>query len=112
MAALGLAALVLTFGISRQVYFWVLEYKSYRTLKAELNTLLKQKNDLDRFIDYYSQPSNVEKESRLRLNLKRAGEEVVVFINNSTSSPKSGFPEVPLGGKPSNFEQWWYYFFH
>lgn len=92
--------------------FWWQEHQAANALKGELASQLKQKADLNRFIDYYNNPENIEKESRVRLNLKKPGEEVVVLINNESSSSAQAIEARSSGEKPSNFKQWQYYFLH
>ncbi|MDP2946362.1 MAG: hypothetical protein Q8N61_02840, partial [bacterium] len=63
-------------------------------------------NDL---LDYYKNESNLENEARVRLNLKKEGEEVVIILPTATSTNENkisdGVENMP------NYKQWWYYFF-
>ena len=105
--------LALIFGIFQNLYHRYQFKQDLDRLNAEIISLNKQKEDLDKLLDYYKNTSNLEKEARIRLNYKKEGEKVVVILPTATTSP--GGDETTLSSLASNenlpnYKQWWYYF--
>ena len=53
--------------------------------------------------------SNLENEARVRLNLKKEGEKVVIILPTASSTSENA-TSGNYGNMP-NYKQWWYYFF-
>ena len=107
--------LALMVGIFQEFYYRYKVQKDLNKLNIEIANLDKQKNELNNLIDYYKNESNLEKEARVRLNLKKEGEKVVIILPQATSASKfdesiSGAGGVNFENLP-NYKQWWYYFF-
>ena len=106
--------LALTVGIFQKLYYRYEVKGDLDKLNTEIADLNKQKNDLSQLIDYYKNESNLEKEARVRLNLKKEGEKVVIILPQATSTDKNSetisqsFDDI---GNLPNYKQWWYYFF-
>ena len=105
--------LALTVGIFQKLYYRYEVKGELDKLNAEIANLNKQKNDLNQLVDYYRNESNLEKEARVRLNLKKEGEKVVIILPQATSTNgnKEEITEVSenMENLP-NYKQWWYYF--
>ncbi len=107
-------SLVLIFGIFQNFYHRLQVKKDLDRLNAEILNLNKQKEDLDKLLDYYKNVSNLEKEARIRLNYKKEGEKVVVILPTATtSSDNNEIISVSSASDENlpNYKQWWYYFF-
>ena len=107
--------MALTVGIFQKLYYRYEVKGDLDKLNTEIADLNKQKNDLSQLIDYYKNESNLEKEARVRLNLKKEEEKVVIILPQATSASKfdesiSGAGGVNFENLP-NYKQWWYYFF-
>ena len=107
--------LALATGIFQKLYYRYEIKGDLDKLNAEISDLNKQKNDLNQLVDYYKNESNLEKEARVRLNLKKEGEKVVIILPQATSTGEnsesvSGPNGVNIENFP-NYLQWWYYFF-
>ncbi|OGZ20470.1 MAG: hypothetical protein A2654_03070 [Candidatus Nealsonbacteria bacterium RIFCSPHIGHO2_01_FULL_43_31] len=106
--------LALTVGIFQKLYYRYEVKGELDKLNAEIANLNKQKNDLNQLVDYYRNESNLEKEARVRLNLKKEGEKVVIILPQATSTNgnKEEITEVSenMENLP-NYKQWWHYFF-
>ncbi len=106
--------MALVFGVFQNFYYRYRVQKDLNQLNAELASLNKQKNDLGKLLEYYKSQSNLEKEARIRLNLKKEGEKVIIILPLATSSSEGG---ETISGAPQNsqdlpnYKQWWYYFF-
>jgi cell division protein FtsB len=75
---------IILIAVFTQVYFIL---KERNQLKTELNgsssrleNLLKENNDLQSEIEYFSHPENLEKELRLRFNYKKPGEKMMIIV--------------------------------
>ena len=107
--------MALLFGIFQQFYHRYKIKNNLDELNAEIANVKKQKEDLNKLIDYYKNESNLGNEARVRLNLKKEGEKVVIILPTSTSTDEGGginsrSPET-VENAP-NYKQWWYYFFN
>src|SRR3989338_7473616 len=106
--------LALTVGIFQKLYYRYEIKGDLDKLNVEIADLNKQKNDLNQLVDYYKNESNLEKEARVRLNLKKEGEKVVIILPQATSTGESSETiskvSTDIGNLP-NYKQWWYYFF-
>ncbi len=101
--------LALLFGIFQQFYYRYQVQEKLNELNAEIANYKKQKEDLAKLIDYYQDTSNLENEARVRLNLKKEGEQVVIILPTATSTNEGGLSDN-YENMP-NYKQWWYYFF-
>ncbi len=109
LASVSLALLV---GIFQQFYHRYQMKTDLDNLNAEVANSNKQKEDLNNLLDYYENKSNLENEARVRLNLKKEGEEVVIILPMATSTEENGgIAGLPANiGDLPNYKQWWYYF--
>jgi len=101
--------LALLVGIFQQFYHRYQVKKDLDKLDAEIANFNKQKEDLNNLLDYYKNESNLENEARVRLNLKKEGEKVVIILPIATSTDENGVSEN-YENLP-NYKQWWHYFF-
>ncbi len=106
--------LALLIGIFQQFYHRYQVKKDLDKLNMEIANFNKQKENLNDLLNYYKNESNLENEARVRLNLKKEGEEVVIILPTATSTGESG--GINLQGSENienmpNYKQWWYYFF-
>src|SRR3989344_5350396 len=105
--------LALAVGIFQEIYYRYKVKGELDKLNAEITNLSEQKNGLNSLIDYYKNESNLEREARVRLNLKKEGEKVVIILPQATSTNE----DIEAAYKTSknienlpNYKQWWYYF--
>lgn len=106
--------LALTVGIFQEFYYRYKVQKDLNKLNAEIANLNKQKSELNNLVDYYKNESNLEKEARVRLNLKKEGEKVVIILPQATSTGEETISMKLHNGELDslpNYKQWWYYFF-
>src|SRR3989344_8367467 len=102
---------VLIFGIFQNLYHRYQIKKDLDRFNAEVVNLNKQKEDLDKLLDYYKNASNLEKEARVRLNYKKEGEKVVVILPTATTSQSGDETTISLPASDENipnYKQWWY----
>ncbi len=92
--------------------------KEVNELKSEIGRLEGKNQQLADMMEYFKNESYLEKEARLKLNLKKPGEKVVIL---SDSFPDTQ-PALENGGENSqnnestvetaNYWKWWEYFFN
>ena len=101
--------LALLIGIFQQFYHRYQVKKDLDKLDLEIANFNKQKKDLNNLLEYYKNRSNLESEARVRLNLKKEGEKVVIILPTATSTRDNkisdGTDNLP------NYQKWWYYLF-
>ena len=106
--------LALITGIFQEFYYRYKVQQDLNKFSAEIANLNKQKENLNQLVDYYKNESNLEKEARLRLNLKKEGEKAVIILPAATSTSETGESLSGPGGvgidSLPNYKQWWYYF--
>ena len=99
--------------------------KEINNLKSEIERLDGRNRQLANLMDYFEEESFLEKEARLKLNLKKPGEKVVILSDyfdskaNLDASADAGYntetegniPQKIANEKPANYWKWWEYFF-
>ncbi len=83
-------------------------------LKAETEKLEGRNHQLAKLMDYLKEESHLEKEARLRFNLKKPGEKVVILPDNLTPEEGKDVLESPSSKEEEetvNYWRWWEYFF-
>lgn len=97
--------------------FKILDKKQQRTaemdkLKEQLLVLKNQNSDFLTKLQEIQTDSYVELEAKKRLNLKRPGEKVVVFVKEPAESQPIAIAEKTIDNiSQSNLKMWWQYFF-
>ena len=97
-------------------------YRKYRLnkeigdLKSQIETLENSNQQLNGLMDYFGQNSYLEKEARVKFNLKKPDEKVVILSdgasNQSYSKPSGNFASSSIKqADTANYWKWWEYFF-
>ena len=100
--------LLISFGreFSRRYYL----EQQIKTLENNITELETKNQEFGQLIEYFDTQNFTEEEARLKMGLKRPGEEVLV-INQPETKERRTEAEEGLSGL-SNFVKWWYYFFN
>lgn len=84
-------------------------------LEDQVATESERQRQLQDLIDYLGSPTFQEQEARLKLGLKKTGEQVIVVppsTPTNDASSTSVTPTTDASGQPlSNPSRWWKYFF-
>jgi cell division protein FtsB len=119
----AIVLIILTVNLGRESYRKYQLGKEIQGLKAEMEQLEGKNRQLSDMFEYFKDESYLEQEARLKLNLKRPGEKVVIYSdrasdlsdNNSGASPTAptafGAPEIKKSEGTDNYWLWWEYFF-
>jgi len=79
--------------LGNQIYFFSKRSgeseAQYQKIKAELDQAQSDLGKTKADLDYYSNPANLEKEIRARLNYKLIGEKMIIIVPASSSAPAS-----------------------
>lgn len=86
--------------------------KEISNLRSEKEKLEANNKDLASLLDYFASESYKEREARLKLNLQKSGEQVIIISQeedavsgNDSKKDNQNSSDVP------NFKKWWDYFF-
>ncbi len=112
---------VLVVNLGRESYRKYQLTKEINKLESEINQLEGKNKQLADMMEYFKDESYLEKEARLKLNLKKPGEKVVILSPRKEEISESESAEERLeqarkqevNGKSDlpNHWKWWEYFF-
>lgn len=99
--------------------------KEINNLKSEIERLDGRNQQLADLMDYFKEESFLEKEARLKLNLKKPGEKVVILSdyfdskanldaldnNSDNTEAEENILQKVANEKSANYWKWWEYFF-
>lgn len=104
------ALIGLALSVGRESYRKHQLTKEINKLESSIERLEGRNRQLSNLMDYFSEESFLEKEARIKLNLQKPGEKVVIF-----SDKKKAKEEVRLDNEEAeetaNYWKWWEYFF-
>lgn len=103
-------ALLVAFGYVRSYYNGYKVNQEIAALEKEIKTLEHKKIESMEILDYVMSPNFVEEKARTELNMKKEGENVLVFKNENTYQERETYKSEETGQKMSNPLKWWYYF--
>lgn len=107
-------AVIIAIGYAKAYYQ---DYQVREQIKLFQDQVAGQKSkkfELLELINYVSSTAFVEEKARTELNMKKAGEQVVIVKNNdNTENSAQKSTNQTVDEKPlSNIVKWWYYFTH
>lgn len=117
-----LVLIALTVSLLRESYRKYQLTKEINNLKSEIERLEGNNKQMANLMEYFKEESYLEKEARLKLNLKKPGEKVVILSPGSTeptegenmaedSSSSNPINYDNLNMETANYWKWWEYFF-
>ena len=80
--------------------------KQISGLDSKIETLEKQNSDFEKIINSFNDPDVVETEARLRLNLQKEGEKVIIFLPKENNSSDKFENKYPKGTIKYNLTEW------
>lgn len=80
-------------------------------IKKEIESLKEKNQVLSNLLDYFNSEESLEKEARLKLNLLKEGEKLVIITPNKKTDSENQLSEDIEEKQPSNFEKWLKYLF-
>jgi len=86
--------------------------KEVGDLEAKIQDLEDSNSSLDKLIGYLKHPSFLDKEARLKLNYKSAGEEVAFVYSDTNTNPKTSSSSSDSNNQLtniSNYIKWFWY---
>lgn len=103
-------ALLVAFGYIRSYYSGYKVNQEIAALEKDIKTLEHKKLESMEILDYVMSSGFVEEKARTELNMKKEGENVLVFKNENVYSDRESYKNDSTGQKISNPLKWWYYF--
>ena len=103
-------ALFAAFGYIRSYYSEYKVNQEIAVLEKEIKTLEYKKIESMEILNYVMSQNFVEEKARTELNMKKEGENVLVFKNENIYSDQGSFKDDRAGQKISNPLKWLYYF--
>ena len=85
--------------------------KEVGEIKKEIESLKEKNQVLSNLLDYFNSEESLEKEARLKLNLLKEGEKLVIITPNKKTDSENQLSEDIEEKQPSNFEKWLKYLF-
>ncbi|MFH1938302.1 MAG: septum formation initiator family protein [Patescibacteria group bacterium] len=116
--------IILTINLSQESYKKYQLKKEISELKLEIDRLEGSKQQLSNLMEYFKNDSYLEQEARVKLNLKKPGEKVVILSRDSvtddnvkvsqsgaltTENQEIELEDIDL--EIANYWKWWEYFF-
>ena len=109
-----LALIGLTISLGQESYRKYQLTKEINKLELEIERLEKKDQQMANLLEYFKEGSYLEKEARLKLNLKKPGEKVVVISQSAGAEFNERIvveTEDVVSNETTNFWEWWEYFF-
>lgn len=75
-------------------------------IKREIESLKEKNQTLSNLLDYFDSEKSLEKEARLKLNLLKEGEKLVIITPNKKADLENQVSEDIQRDEVSNFEKW------
>lgn len=79
VAGLGLLILIMI-GVSNEYGEYQKEKELFDELQAQVLDLERENKEIEKDVEYYADPYNLEKELRARFNYKSPGEELLIVV--------------------------------
>ncbi len=86
--------------------------KEIAELKDQINSLEEENSSLYSLLGHFQSEEFLEKEARLKLNLIKQGEKLVIIDSDKKISSQQSNNQGEQKEQISNFKRWWSYFFN
>lgn len=98
--------------LGKEIYSRYQLYKKISQLEKEIEKLERENQSLSNFLDQLNSPEWLEKDARLKFNLVKEGEKVIIIHQPEKENSLDTTPErSQKAEKVSNPEKWWRFFF-
>jgi len=111
---IALALITVAVNLGRESYRKYQLTQEINKLKTEIDKLEGKNEQLADLMEYFKQEPYLEKEARLKLNLKKPGEKVVFLSDQAGLEKDNQSGQENMKVKPeeiTNYWKWWEYFF-
>ena len=107
-----LALIAVAVNLGRESYRKYQLTQEIDRLKIEIERLEGKNDQLANLMEYLKEEPYLEKEARLKLNLKKPGEKVIILSDQEQKEQEEVVNDVPEATKEDgNHWKWWEYFF-
>jgi len=94
--------------LGRESYRYFKVNQEIRDLEKRIEALEISNEELSRMQEYFQSEEFLEKEARLKLNLTKPGESLIIVKKTEEAE---GEQEIAIAKEISNIQKWWKYFF-
>jgi len=109
IVVLTIVFLLLVAALGRESYFNYRTNQEIEKLQEEIDEMQKSNSDLSEMEKYFQSEEFLEKEAKLKLNLVREGEKLII-VKQEENQPSSEDVQNDTENIP-NIQKWWLYFF-
>ncbi len=102
-------AILIIFGTAKIFRSYLALRKEIRAIRAEISALEQDKIKYESRLSQFKTEAGLEKEARSRFNLKKPGEEVVIFTDGEAEAQLGGVRDK-LASLAGFFKQWLTFF--
>ena len=81
-------------------------HKEVTSFKREIESLKEKNQALSNLLDYFGSEKSLEKEARLKLNLLKEGEKLVIITPDKETDSRNQPSEDTEKEQSSNFKKW------
>lgn len=107
-----LVIIFIVIALGRESYRFFRINQEIKGLKQKIADIEKSNEELSKMREYYQSEEFLEREARLKLNLTKPGEKLII-IKQKEESPEEKIEEKKAIAKEiSNIQRWWDYFFN
>lgn len=96
--------------LGRESYRYFRISKQIKDLEKRIEELERTNEELARMEEYFQSEEFLEKEARLKLNLTKPGEKLIIV--KTPEDLKEEEKETVVAREISNIQKWWEYFFN
>jgi len=107
-----LALIAVAVNLGRESYRKYQLTQEIDRLKIEIERLEGKNDQLANLMEYLKEEPYLEKEARLKLNLKKPGEKVIILSDQEQKEQEEVVNDIPeVTKEDGNHWKWWEYFF-
>jgi len=106
-----LALIAVAVNVGRESYRKYQLTQEINKLKIEIEKIEGKNEQLANLMEYLKKEPYLEKEARLKLNLKKPGEKVIILSDEEQKEQETVINDISELKKSGNHWKWWEYFF-
>ncbi|MBU1292133.1 septum formation initiator family protein [Patescibacteria group bacterium] len=106
-----LALIAVAVNVGRESYRKYQLTQEINKLKIEIEKIEGKNEQLANLMEYLKKEPYLEKEARLKLNLKKPGEKVIILSDEEQKEQETVINDISELKESGNHWKWWEYFF-
>ena len=106
-----LILIFIVIALGRESYRFFRINQEIRGLEQRIEDIEKSNEELSKMKEYYQSEKFLEKEARLKLNLTKPGEKLIIIKQAEEDPEEEVEKKKTIAEEISNIQKWWNYFF-